>query len=135
MRRIAGYLLMAIALAHFVFGLLSYFGPFSAMARVGFWNSVDPYDDRQEAFWFAVFAVPLFFLGQILFRSQISEESVLTSLGWQILAVALIGAFLMPISGFWLVVVPALLLLWRRGADSRGVSANRAAPAGFEEPR
>lgn len=127
--RTAGVLIMAIAVIHFLFGLFAYAGPLTRIARDGVWNAVDPYGDRQEAFWFLVFAVPLFFFGQMVSQSAARGQTVSPSLGWELLGLSLLGALLMPVSGFWLAIAPALLLL-RHGAPGK----RTAPPEVFQVP-
>jgi hypothetical protein len=59
-----------------------------------------------------VFAFPLLFLGQLLAaRPETPSRPTLALLGWELFAFALAGAVLMPVSGFWLFLLPAFILL------------------------
>jgi len=107
----AGGILIAIALLHTAVGLWFGSGPVLAIAREGFLASVDPHRDRQLIFWFLIFGAPMLLIGQLALWMQARGLRPPRFLGIELLAVAIGGALLMPISGFWLVLVPAALLL------------------------
>ncbi len=111
--RAAGRFLMAIAVIHFLFGVGFGLGRILEIARDGAFNAVDSHPHRQLIFWFVVFAVPLYLLGLLVSWIGSQRERAPAWLGWSLLAFGLVGAFLMPVSGFWLVIAPAVLLLRR----------------------
>jgi hypothetical protein len=83
-------------------------------------GAIEPDPVRQTFFWYFFFGLALLMLGGLLDRWEARGEPLPAALGWQILALALAGGFLIPASGFWLAVPPALWVLRQ---------ARRAAPA------
>lgn len=66
---------------------------------------------RGAVVWFLLFGAPLALLA-ILVRplQQAVQWRALRHLGWGLIALAALGVSLMPVSGFWLVLPPALAL-------------------------
>lgn len=130
MLRASGYLLIAISILHVGVGIWSYAEPITGIWQDGFFNVVDPYVDRQAAFWFMM-AAPLFFaVGQLCCWAQAQNITLPASLGWNLLAVSTVGAVLMPISGFWLLMLPAfLILVASRQASTRSAATTEKSDA------
>jgi hypothetical protein len=106
----AGWLLMAVAALHAVFGLWIGRRPLLAMARDGFVNAVDPHLDRSLAFWFLLMSPLLWIVGRFALWLASEGRRPPAWLGRSLLALALVCAVLMPVSGFWLILLPATWL-------------------------
>jgi hypothetical protein len=115
MRRWVGRWLAGVGILHILFGVAAFADPLREIAADGFWNAVDAYPDRSLAFWF-VFAGPLIvLLGALVDRVEARAPVELPRfLGWTLLIFALLGGILMPLSGFWLFLPPALGVLLGR---------------------
>jgi len=111
MGRIAGWLLMAIGVIHTVFVVWVGRGPLLGVVQDGFLRALFPHHDRLEVFWSLCFGVMAFFLGQLISWSEAQGKWMPAFLGWEILGLAVLGAVLMPVSGWWLVMVAGLLIL------------------------
>lgn len=120
MGRMAGWLLMAIGLAHVALFLWLGRGPILGVVQAGFFRALFPHHDRLEIFWSLCFGVVAFFLGQLISWSEAKGVRTPAVLGWELLALGLLGAVLMPVSGWWLVIVIGALIL---------VGARRTRPA------
>ncbi len=121
MHRFTGHSLMGIGALHTLVGLVAFSKPLADVAQDGFVNAIDPYLDRQVAFWYVLAGVLLFALGQSCRWAHRQTGLVPISLGWTLLAIAVLGVILMPIAGFWLFFPPALFAL----AASRDGRARR----------
>lgn len=106
----AGWLLMAVAALHAGFGLWVGRRAVLAMARDGFVNAVDPHLDRSLAFWFLLMSPLLWIVGRFALWLGAEGRRPPAWLGRSLLALALVGAVLMPVSGFWLLLPPATWL-------------------------
>ena len=106
----AGWLLMAVAVLHAVFGLWVGRRALLAMARDGFVNAVDPHPDRTLVFWFLLMSPFLWIVGRLALWLASEGRQPPVWLGRSLLALALICAVLMPVSGFWLILLPATWL-------------------------
>lgn len=109
--RVSGYWLIAISVIHGLGDILYYFEPWSDILRNGVFNAVDPHFDRGTAFWMLMLSPFLFTLGQFCFWAQEHNVRLPAFMGWNLLITSAFGAFLMPISGFWLLIPPSLLIL------------------------
>ena len=131
MHRFGGHVLTAIGGLHLAVGSLAYARPLAAIGRDGFVNAVDGHVDRDAAFWFLMTGVLLVLLGQLVRWAQRRLGTLPAFLGWSLLALAAVGAILMPFSGFWLLLVAAVLAL----AAARARDARPAGPMATAEPR
>ena len=106
----AGWLLMAVAALHAAFGMWTGRRALLAMARDGFVNAVDPHLDRTLIFWFLLMSPFLWIVGRFALWLASEGRRPPVWLGRSLLALALICAALMPLSGFWLILPPATWL-------------------------
>jgi len=111
MLRFSGYWLYATGIIHVFVGVWLYAEPLVAISQNGFFNAVDPYCDRNTAFWFLMFVPLLFAIGQLCCWAQVKGIALPTFLGWYLLATSIVGIVLMPISGFWLLIIPSVLII------------------------
>src|SRR5712692_9198137 len=111
MGRIAGWLLMTIGVTHILFVVWVGRGPLLAVVQDRFFRALFPHHDRLEIFWSLCFGVMAFFLGQLISRSEARGVRTPAVLGWELLALGLVGAVLMPVSGWWLVTLIGALIL------------------------
>ncbi len=129
MARYSGRLLMGTALIHNLVGVAIFARPLAAIGRAGGFNAVEPHWDRATAFWFLVSGGLIFTLGQFTDWTEQRDTTLPPSLGWGLLTLGTGGAFLMPISGFWLVIPQAIAILIgtdRLSAISRQLSRDGA---------
>ena len=103
-------MLLAVAALHAAFG--SWVGRHAllAVARDGFVNAVDPHLDRTLVFWFLLMSPFLWIVGRFALWLAAEGRRPPAWLGRSLLALALVGAVLMPVSGFWLILPPATSL-------------------------
>jgi hypothetical protein len=108
---LAGSLLISVAVVHAVFG--AWFGRrlLQGMLFDGIVNTVDSHPDRGLVFWFLLMSPLLLMLGQLCLF--LAERGIVPPawLGFEVLALTVCSALLMPVSGFWLLIPPAGLLL------------------------
>lgn len=111
MKSAVGILLMATAGLHTIVGLILAFEPLQAIAAAGGFNAVDPHFDRMAAFWFLSFGVILFLLGLLTDWAVRQTGTLPAGLGWGLIAFGVVGVYLIPVSGIWLVFPIAFLIL------------------------
>lgn len=105
--RISAYLLIATGIIHNTLGVILGSSSLAAIARSGFFHSVDPHFDRMAIFWFLFAGFGMMMWGQLI----LSMRAVPRSFAYSLLALCCVGALMMPISGFWLVIPQALYML------------------------
>jgi len=65
------------------------------------------------AFWFLTWGVPMLFLGQVLhYYIKITQAPAPKSFGWNLLVFSVFGCIIFPISGFWLFIPQALIIIF-----------------------
>lgn len=116
MLKISGYWLIATSIIHVFVGFVVYTEPLLDIARNGWFNAIapdplHPYFDREDAFWFMMIAPFILALGQLCVWAQAQRIILPAFLGWTLLVIAVVGCFMEPISGFWLLLLPGVLIL------------------------
>ncbi len=103
MRRSHGFLLLGVGALHTLFGLVAGRAALAEMARPGSVHTVGGLSRPSLLFWFLMFGFVLLPLGHLCFWVERRLGRPLPAfLGWELLAVAMIGVVLDPRSGFWL---------------------------------
>lgn len=106
---------MLVGIVHTAFGLLMFSGSLREMIASGLWNALGDRDPtRYLAFWFMFAGFVTLILGHMVdWFESVDSRPLPASLGWALLAIAVIGVIAHPLSGFWLVFPPALGTLSR----------------------
>jgi uncharacterized membrane protein len=119
--RVLGYLLVATGIGHTVVGLILFRRPLIDMLSDGVVGTVAADQlDRLAAFWFMLFGPVCFALGQIVNRAiERGDWRTVSIVGWYLLAIGIAGAAVMPVSGFWLVIAIAPLILRTARRETR----------------
>lgn len=112
-KRQVGLFLMLTGLLHNVIGLILYGAELQPIVTDGLWNTLSEGQwERFAAFWFMMFGFLFMLLGfmtdWLLKKKGLAPPA---AFGWMLLVLSLTGAVIMPMSGFWLVVPQAWLLL------------------------
>ena len=114
MRRLSGPLLMATGVLDLLYVLVFHFRQLAAIAGDGFFGAVELHPsqlDRETAFWHLTFGAMVVILGGLVHWTQSRTGTLPAFLGWSLLALGLFGAILVPVSGFWLVLPQAVMML------------------------
>ncbi|MBE9098288.1 DUF6463 family protein [Vacuolonema iberomarrocanum] len=128
MLRIAGWCWMAIAILHAGVGLIVYWPQWQMIGQAGWFNvlapdPLAPIFEREDAFWFMMMTPFLVILGRLCLWAHWQKLTLPLSVSIILLGVVVCGIVLMPISGFWLVLIPSLMLLWASKATGYNASA------------
>ncbi len=105
--------LVAVAAVHTVFAAIVFLPQWQDIVQRGVFDSVGSDPMRGAVAWFGLFGAALALLGwaiALLERSPTHASAALRPLGMGVLALTLLGIALMPASGFWLALPPALAL-------------------------
>ncbi|BAY86760.1 hypothetical protein NIES267_62710 [Calothrix parasitica NIES-267] len=116
MLQFSGYWLLVTSIIHVIVGIWIYEEQLAAIINNGFFNSVAPNPfapdfAREDAFWFMTLTAFLIILAQLCFWADSHKITLPESIGWNLLITSIIGAIAIPISGFWLLMVPACLII------------------------
>ena len=115
MKRWIGRWLIAVSAAHTLFAIFVFHSTLSSIIERGVFNTIGNDPMTGAVVWFVLFGVVLFICGLAVSALEKSSPNPLpTSLGWSLLALSILGVVLMPASGFWLVLPPALAIFLRK---------------------
>ena len=112
MKHWIGRWLMGVSVLHIVFGVFVFHTVLAGLVSRGFVNVLRADPGASLAVWFVLFGVMLFICGMsVAAVERASSDPVPKPIGWGLLGLAVLGAILMPASGFWLVIPPAIAIL------------------------
>lgn len=107
-----GRWLLTVALLHTVAAAVLFAPQWQALWQRGVFNAVAGDAHMGNAIWFLLFGAVLALLAWEVTALERSQPAVaLRPMGWCLLALVLAGVVLMPVSGFWLVLPPAIAML------------------------
>ncbi len=110
--RHSGWLLLAIGVIHCAIGLMLSWGILVAWGQSGWWHSIEHSEgvhwERFSALWFQVAGVSWVLLGWLMQKWLERLGALPCLLGWAILAMGLLVAYVLPVSGAWLLVALGL---------------------------
>jgi hypothetical protein len=117
----AGTALIAIGVLHTAVGLALGATPVGAILRDGYVGAVEGHMDRMATAWFLLFGFVLMLAGDAIRTIEQLPAPVPPRLAYALAAIALLGGVAMPVSGFWLALIPVALIL-RRARLSQPIS-------------
>lgn len=103
-----GKSIMIIGAIHTMFGFVVFHSTLAEIIREGFVNTVNGQPVREMAFWFIVFGFLAIFFGLFVDWSEREGLKLPKFFGWGLLALMLIIVTIMPISGGWTLLIPAI---------------------------
>ncbi|GAB6121387.1 DUF6463 family protein [Dysgonomonas termitidis] len=107
----SGVFLMITGILHVAIAILEGKETLVAILKDGF-DSIGSDVLRNQAFWFLICGVIIIFWGQTLhFYIKKTRTPLPSSLGWSLLIISLVGCFFVPVSGFWLFIPQALIMI------------------------
>ena len=114
----AGRLFMLVGVLHVLGGLYVGREPVARIVREGFIGEGDSalgnlaaHTDKELAFWFLLWGVYAFVLGEVASWIEREGRRVPARIGWQLLFVHLVAAILVPKGGFWFLLIPSILII------------------------
>jgi hypothetical protein len=120
-------LLMAVGVLHILGGAWVGREPLLRIAREGFFGEADSGlgnvladADKELFFWFVFYGVYTFVFGQLLSWMEQRGQRAPAFFGWELIVINLLAAALIPKGGFWLVLIPAFLIIREARRDRNG---------------
>ena len=111
MTRWIGRLLMAAAVAHTVIALVRYQDVVFAIVSAGVFNTVVGDPVKGAVVWSLLFGGLAFIGGMAVNALERSTQPLPKSLGWSLIVLGVLGASLIPASGFWFLFPAAIGIL------------------------
>jgi len=104
--------LVALGALHVVLGIYWSWEVWVRIANDGLFDAIDPWMDRNAAFWFTYLSLPIMFAGVLCLRLlKDTGKPLPRSVGLWLVALGAIGVFFMPASGFIVLVILGVLVL------------------------
>ncbi len=110
-----GKALFLIGCIHSLFGVVVLRSTLAVLWNEGLINTVNGQPDREFAFWFIAFGVLTMILGGFVDFCEKRKVPVPRFFGWALLVFTALVVTIMPISGGWLVLIPAIGSILRAG--------------------
>lgn len=110
----SGNLLITTGIVHNLIGFIMGWSVLTEIANSGFVNSINDEMDRNAIFWFLFGGFMMIIMGKLMQTFLQGGSQLPKWLGISLLVLALIGCVMMPVSGFWLVIPQALLIIYPR---------------------
>ena len=104
----SAYFLVATGILHNIIGLGIGFSVLSEILQEGLFNTINAQYDRNAMFWFLFSGFAMMLWGSLFFQLKRVPESF----SWSLLVLSLLGVFIMPVSGIWLIIPQAIYMLW-----------------------
>lgn len=124
--RFIGEGLIGVGIIHTILGCVVLSEPLVAIAREGVFNTIGGSVERQLTVWFLVGGNALIVLGLLARWTQRQTGTLPAAFGWGLLIIGVWGVIAMPASGFWAIVLLAVLALVAvRHRDEPRRSANQ----------
>ncbi|MBB4037220.1 hypothetical protein GGR21_003137 [Dysgonomonas hofstadii] len=110
--RYSGILFIATGLLHTIVAILLGAGTYMQMIKQGLFDSVNDDFEKGFAFWFLICGLLIMMLG-FLAHAFIKQtgKPLPVLLGYILLAVTILGCIVEPVSGFWLFLPQALIII------------------------
>ena len=102
-----GKAVIIIGVIHSVFGFVFFFGTIANIFDEGVFNTVNGQPVREAVFWFLFSGFLIILFGMLINWVEGEGIEIPRFVGWSLLLLTIVTVAIMPISGGWLVFVPA----------------------------
>lgn len=107
-RRWIGRWIVGVGVVHTAFGLIFQRGTLAVLWGEGLVNTVNGQPEREFAFWFIFFGLLAILFGLLVDWCEKRQLGLPRFLGWALLVLTSVCVVIMPISGGWLLLPPAV---------------------------
>lgn len=123
-KNVSGYLLLVCGIAHVLLGILSGWPQLTTIYVSGIWNALGQKSQSvctatlscmqvNALWWFIVVGLMLLLLGGLCIWVERSLQRVVPAvIGWMLLVISAMSAILIPLSGFWAVMMVAMYIIY-----------------------
>lgn len=113
MKRWIGRTVIGIGALHSALGFAAGAGIADDIMREGFFGTIGGQLNRQAVFWFLFFGFLVVTFGCLLDWLEARALVPPPGIGYGLLGMSVVGASMMPASGWWLLLIPACGLIYR----------------------
>lgn len=109
---VATWCLLALGVAHTIYGLVRFKQPVTEALREGGIGKFQSIDSRRLSFWFILFGPMLMMAGQVAIRATyLNDLSLVAIIGVYVLIISSVGILALPKSPFWAGLLLSLAIL------------------------
>lgn len=108
-----GKWLFAVGVIHLSFGLAFMHEILTLLWSEGLWNTVNGQPPREAVFWFLCTGAVLLIVGVLVNQFEREGFGIPRFVTWTFAGLVVVGIVVMPISGIWLLIPPAVGMLLR----------------------
>ena len=110
--KLSGLFLIITSILHNLVGFIMGWEVLKDIASEGFYNTVSGRHDRNAIFWFIFSGFTMMIIGKMMHDYiKTNNKPLPYYLGIYLLILSITGCIIMPISGFWLVLPQALIII------------------------
>jgi len=109
-----GKWLFAVGVIHLLFGVFFMHTTLAVLWSEGLLNTVNGQPPREAVFWFLCTGIMLLMVGVLVDQMEREALAIPLFITWLFAALTVIGVVVMPISGIWLLIPPAVGIVFRR---------------------
>lgn len=119
MKNWIGKAIAFIGVIHTTLGLVIFRKILQDLFSEGLFNTVNGQMDREFFYWFTMFGVVLIIFGALVNWIEQTTGELPNWLGWTCFIFTVVLLIIMPISGAWLLLIPAIGAIIRRRRQSK----------------
>lgn len=111
----SGMLLSATGIIHIIVAITQEWNIYKELFFDGLINSIGDNPQKALSFWFFIIGIILIVFGQTL-QYYINKEQMPAPLflGYSLFVFSIVGCFIVPLSGFWLFIPQALIIIFAK---------------------
>lgn len=115
-----GKSIIFIGIVHSIFGFVVFRATLAEIITDGVLNTVNGQPKREFVFWFLFFGFMAIIAGAVIDWCERKFGVLPDFLGWSLFALALVCVTIMPVSGGWTILVPAIGAILRSRKSRTG---------------
>jgi hypothetical protein len=108
-----GKAIIAVGVIHNIFGFVVFRKTLMSLFQEGLFNTVNGQVEREFVFWFLALGLLAILLGLLVDWCEKNGLSLPSYFSWAFLFTIALFVFIMPISGVWLLFIPAVGMVLR----------------------
>lgn len=114
-----GKTIILIGIIHLIYGFAVFRDVIFQIISEGFFNTVQEQPLKNAAFWFIFFGFLVVILGFLVNYLERLSIALPSFLGWSLLGVTCLLVAIMPVSGAWAILLPAVGLIYQKQAEQK----------------
>ena len=115
MKQKAGISIIIIGILHSILGFVKFSNSFSEIIYNGFFNTVSG-AEKGWALWFTITGIVFILLGIAISFIEKNGLKPPSGIGYILSATAILGGVMLPLSGFWALLFPSVLILYNQNS-------------------